>query len=854
MRRAARLRLWAVALALALAAPMTWAGTAIADVFGPIELASESSGVVPQEDREQAEYAHDPAVSANGEYVAFDGSVGGVSGVWRRDLQTGEVQPVAVGVLAPSGKCALEPSTPEPSDPSTQESPCNAELPSISADGRYVSFTTTAALDPVDDTNEGPDVYVRDMEVPVYGCGAKVPIYGCDPEVPPSSSPAPVGAFTLASAANGSTQGLTYEFPALKPGADRAELEQREYEEAHYGSVASGRSALSADGQQVAFVTTFVSNLDGPQTPALQVAVRNLANQTTQLVSVAYDPATGAPAIDSATGGPEPVSAAEGSATFGAVYAPNGSPPPFRAPAAYALTQTVGASLSADGSTVAWMGQDIGAQAPTLPAESLPAHYTEPLWRRIADGPEVPTRRITGGSDPAAPGCVASGATVLLEPYSSADPCEGPFRSEPYGSGTSGIWTGGVGEPVPQLSADGQTVAFLAQAPTFAQGTDFGQSAENTPSDLFVADMAAGLDRVQALRRLTEVASANLTDLSTTAPIVDLALAPDGSQIAFTTQRTAFPLGSPAYISTRAAVPGMVELFDADLANDTLTRVTQGFAGGPAEHPHRAEIAGQDPYTATDGALSPSFSGDGDILAFSSTASNLVYGDGNTPPGASTKFDGSDAFVVGRVNFQGSPAQQYVSPPPPNPSLQAAWLLGVTAVSRRDGSVLLDIDAPAAGRLRAGAQADVVLYLGSRPPARPPAARGGRNHLTGGARKRVAGRAGKRSRGGAARNHSRAPRARVASRTVAAATAPVVAGGPVALTLTLAPRYRALASASGGLSGTVTVTFTAPGQPVLRQSIPVTFLTRARPRRSGRAARTGRSGGRRGPASTGSRQ
>ncbi len=81
------------------------------------------------------------------------------------------------------------------------------------------------------------------------------------------------GAFTLVSAVNGSAQGLTYE-PAGEP-----KTAQREFEEKSYGAEASGRSALSANGQEVAFVTTAVSNLDGPGTPALQVAVRNLPDR-----------------------------------------------------------------------------------------------------------------------------------------------------------------------------------------------------------------------------------------------------------------------------------------------------------------------------------------------------------------------------------------------------------------------------------------------------------------------------------------------------------------------------------------------------------------------------------------------
>ncbi len=72
-----------------------------------------------------------------------------------------------------------------------------------------------------------------------------------------------------------------------------------------------------------------------------------------------------------------------------------------------------GASISADGSTVAWMGEEIAQQAATLPGETLEPNYTEPLWRRIAPGSETPTERVTGGSDPGNPACAASGESAL---------------------------------------------------------------------------------------------------------------------------------------------------------------------------------------------------------------------------------------------------------------------------------------------------------------------------------------------------------------------------------------------------------------------------------------------------------
>lgn len=730
--------------------------SAAADVFGPISLVSESGPpATPPGGAQQATYAHDTAISGDGRYLVFDGLFAGATGVWRRDLQTREVQPVAVA---------------DPTDPAL--SAPDAELPSISEDGRYVSFTTSARLDPIDDTNADPDVYVRDMDRDM----------------------AAAGAFTLASSVDGSAEGLSYE----SSGA--------------YGAVASGRTALSADGGKVAFVTTAVSDLAGPGTPALQVAVRDLSTRHTQLVSVAYDPVTGRPAVDPVTKAQEPVSRDEGGLTYGAVYSPSLPPPRYRAPAAYALQSSIGASISADGSTVAWMGQDVSEQARALSGEALSAQYSEPLWRRIADGTEAPTRRITGGSDPADPACAAGGERNLAEPTASPDPCQGPFRTQ-----APGVWTGGTGDPVPQLSADGSTVAFLAQAPPI--GGTFGGDVLNLNSDLYVVDMAGGLTRVQALRPLTELAGGNAQEPATTAPIVDLAVSPDGEKVAFTTQRTVFPLGSPAYVTAPAATPGMVELFDVDLSDDTLTRVTHGFNGSAGEAPHGTEVSGQDPYTSSDGALSPSFSDDGDTLAFSSTAANLVYGDGNTPqhPDDPT-FDGSDAFVVSRVVFGSTPTLQYVSGAPASPPLTPAWRLGVSAISRGDGTVLLEVQTPGAGTLRAGARGAVRV------------------------------RAKSRSRARRSSTHGRAAGKTVAERTVAARDAQTRAGGLIVLTLKLAKPYSALAGGRGGLSATALLTFSAHGHPTLRQGVTVTFRRDERPARGSgrtRAAKRRRSDGRR---------
>jgi hypothetical protein len=297
---------------------------------------------------------------------------------------------------------------------------------------------------------------------------------------------------------------------------------------------------------------------------------------------------------------------------------------------------------------------------------------------------------------------------------------------------------------------------------------------------------------MQALRPLTEFAGAKREDIAENAPIVDLGVSPDGSEIAFTTMRTTFPLGSPAYVSPPASVPGMLELFDVDLAQDTLTRVTHGYEGGPSEQPHREVGAGSDPYGTEVGALSPSFSEDGNTLAFSSTASNLVYPDGNTPPlgHESIIFDGSDAFAVSRVVFPATPTPQYVSGAP-DPSLTPAWDIGVTALSRSNGSVLLYVQTPGSGTLRANAQSAVRVS---------------------------------RSRAKRSSSHRGTASATVTERTVAKQLAQTSLGGLTVLSLKLAKPYSTLAGEHGGLFATVEVSFSAAGHPTVRQSVSVTFL------------------------------
>ncbi len=733
----------------AFALALLWgATTARADVFGTISMLSANPFA-------QAEYAHDPALDEDGNYVVFDGSVAGVHGIWRRETRPGAAFEEVAGGNA-------------------------ATLPSISADGRYISFTTNegASLPSITDgashegtPTEAPSVYVRDMDKHRV----------VNPET--SEAEFEPGAFTLASAKNHSTESLSYEFP----GASEETLPRLTR---RFGAVAAGRSAITADGRTVVFVTTAQSDLDGLGTPPLQVAVRHLDTDETELVSVRIDQATGRPAVNPETGGPEPVPDEEG--LYGAL-ASTGVNTAFSDESLGTVTQPYtpaelpGAAISADGSAVAWYGGQISEQARALSNEHLIKQYAEPLWRRIAGGPSEPTRRVAGWATPEAPGCIANPEPQLPSTPRPGDPCQGPFAAGRTGDG---LWNGatktGGAEDIPRLSANGDYVAFLASAPLTSEGQAFAIGGNEFNSDVYRRDMTAP-DGFSGLRRLTQYASGETERNSTNANVIDLAISASGQQVAFSTRRTVFPLGEPAYVSVPAAVPGLVEMYEADLENETLTRVTRGYEGGQPEHPE-PETGKEDRYEkVTDGSLSPSFGAGGQLLAFSSTASNLVFGDGNSPPNAITPTrDGADVFLVPRVIFSPEPTPQTISPAPGNPSLEPPWSLQLSATALANGTVRVRVRAPGAGLLSTSA----ASMLASKSP------------------------------------HGQGRKAR---RTVAKAFTTVrpAAGATVTLTLHLGSSYRALARRKGGLLSALTVTFTAKGHPTLRRKLTIRFVTRS---------------------------
>lgn len=560
--------------------------------FGPIRLISS----IPPE---QATEADSPAISADGRFLAFQGTIDeGRQGVFRLDLDSGDLARVSTsdpGEFIPAA--------------------ARAAGPSISADGRYVSFMTKARLDPVGDTlANNRDVYVADMST-----------------VPPS--------YELVSAFDESTQSLGGE------------------------SIVSPRVAISANGRRVAFVHD------------RQVYLRDLDADSTMLVSVRRDPENGVM---------EPGVEVPG----GAVMAPE---------------NLLGAALSADGTTVAWAGAHLPEQVPLLADEhqqiaasdagAIP--YGEPLWRRVADGPLVPTRRVVGGGDPLAPGCPGTAGTLAIPA------CHGPFlnlanRHPDFNNAVGWLGTASA-DGVPQLSADGRWVAVLGN-PTEA-------------ANAFLVDMSPGLSRVQAVRQLTAQVPVFPTDESAVVNrdpyvplnghVYDLAISADGGRVAFATARQRFPLTPPILIGSPPARLGLVELYLANLETGSLQRLSHGVAG--ASEPSLSESPGVTGKDGT-GAGAPTIGGDGSLVGFASTAWNLVAGDGNKASDVFLMEDEAQAPGTGTVILP-SPRK----PRKPRPARK----LTLSSFSLPNGKVRVVAVAPTTGKLRASAAAP--LEVGSQP-------------------------------------------------------------------------------------------------------------------------------------------
>ena len=434
----------------------------------------------------------------------------------------------------------------------------------------------------------------------------------------------PIGAtaaFDLVSAADGGDAPALYGPPSFPlPGSEP-------------GAAMTRGTAISADGNRVVFETEAPSNLPSGgsvDVPAGQVYLRDRAARTTTLVTARRDPESGAMTSQPAGG-------------------------------------ALGASLSPDGTTVAWTGGNAAAQTRFLSGENSDPIYLHYLWRRPADGPQAPTRRVTGAADPDDPACVAPPANFDRV---TTGACYGPLN-EPEGLPAD------ISSQVPVLSADGRTVAFL----TGAAGRP--QLSANPGLDLFVTDMSPGVNRKQGTVELTRDTLDN--NIATAQPVSSVTISPDGRYLLITCARTKFTFPALTQLGDPRPVPGPREAYVVDLGARTLERVVHSYAGADSD-------AG-----VTEGA---NVSADGSVVAFASFAGNLFYGDSNKR---------ADAFVANRVpDPEGGPPDKALDDGGPAGTVEFdrdGPRISARAKSLKGGAVLLTVSVPSAGGIRAVARA-----------------------------------------------------------------------------------------------------------------------------------------------------
>jgi Tol biopolymer transport system component len=454
-----------------------------------------------------------------------------------------------------------------------------------------------------------------------------IEVYERDMDVPLTAQRPSSGAYTLVSAQNGGESPPVYEnslVPTPIPGGDP-------------GSEVWPNTAISANGQYVLFrsaeLPSSLPEGSSPTTPADQLFVRNVQAKTTTLVTVK----------------------SEGGAPAGGANGP--------------------ASISADGSTVAWLGSHAPSQTVFLPGEDLDESLPYYLWRRWSE-PDVSTRRITGIADPEDPEC-KPGEGVTQNP-TTLGPCYGPLTyPEASLTGLSGV--------TPSLSADGYTVAFLA-------GSSIRPDILKADAlDIFLTSMKPGVTRKAGTSELTLAVDGAQGDGN--ASVTSLALSADGTHIAFVSQRNAFVLPEPAPVGSFSQNALESELYMIDLSTDTLERAVTGLEG--------AELNGSV-------LANPTLSANGEIVAFASSASNLIYGDANQASDAFAATHelpaGTAAIPAGFNSVQGGFSLTGVASPE----------LGLSVKRAADGELILLVETPGAGRLVAQAQGTISTKLGKR--------------------------------------------------------------------------------------------------------------------------------------------
>ena len=555
-----------------------------------------------------------PSLSADGTKVAFrsnatnlvTGDTNNATDVFVRDLATGNTTRVSVASSGAQGDGS-------------------SYAPNLSADGTRVAFDSDASTLVAGDTNESADVFVRDLTMgttvraSVASGGAQSDNDSYAPSLSADGTKVAFYSFArnlVASDTNNRpdvfvrdlTTGTTTRVSVASDGTQ--------------GNSTSYFASLSADGTKVAFQSFASTLVAGDANAKSDVFVRNLSTGNTAIVSVATSPA-GAQANGGSTTSQFSFSADGTEVAFTSLASnlvagdTNGAYDVFVRDLTTGTTTRV--SVASDGT----QGTGGNSYTPSLSADGTKVAFSSSANNLVAGDSngvaDVFVRDLTTGTTTrvsvASDGTQGTGGNSF-NPSLSADGTKVAFYSDATNlvagdtngardvfvrdltadttvrvSVASGGTQGNGNAANPSLSADGTKVAFASDASNLVAGDSNGQS------DIFVRDLTTGT----TTRVSINSAGAQNPSGSSDNP----SLSADGRKVAFQSYATTLVTGD---------TNGAADVFVRDLTTGTTTRVSVNSAGAQSNG---------------DSSFAPSLSSDGTRVAFYSDDNNLVVGDTN---------------------------------------------------------------------------------------------------------------------------------------------------------------------------------------------------------------------------------
>jgi Tol biopolymer transport system component len=553
--------------------------------------------------------SYNPALSADGRYVAFesaaanlvDGDTNGYGDIFVKDLTSGATR------LVTSSSASVQANG-------------TSSAPVVSADGRYVTFSSYASNLIDGDTNGAMDVFVKDLTT---GVTRRVSTDSAGTQADgQSASPAALSAdgryVAFASYATNLVTGDTNAAPDVfvKDLTGGATIRVSSSSTDQQGDGFSESPTLSADGRYVAFASDAANLVTGDANGAMDIFVKDL---TSGIIRRASSSSTGTAGDDYSY---YPAISADGrcvtyfsDATSLVPGDNNSSADVFVTHLASGITARVSTdsagaeglgysehpALSADGRYVLFYS---GAKLSSGDVNTDVDVYRKDTTSGVTALVSARDRSIPVSGDHGSSSAAVSVDGRYVAFYSDADnlvsgdtnDASDVFVKDMTDGAVRRVSTTSAGAEAdsdsypPALSADGRYVAFVSDATNLVAGDT------NDRLDVFVKDLTSG-----AVTRVSTSAAGEQADGES----LSVALSTDGRFVAFISLATNLVAND---------TNSHLDVFVKDLASGAVTRASTSSSGGE---------------TSGVSDSSPALSADGRYVAFASDADNLVSGDTN---------------------------------------------------------------------------------------------------------------------------------------------------------------------------------------------------------------------------------